>query len=90
VDKTEATRHFCRENVAFLSSPQATDDTVRKLRLEYSSAHNLKTAERFSNQDIAHEIVELYLRTHRVSLEKFLEDVSSVQFIKDNISSGIS
>lgn len=85
MDKTEAVRRFCRENVAFLSSRQATDKAVRKLRIDYSVAHNLKSGERFSNTDVAHEVVELYLRTHQVSLEKFLEDATSVPIIRDNV-----
>jgi hypothetical protein len=83
VDKAEAVRRFVREHTLFLGSASATTETVRKLRIEFAHRASLKSAERFSNIDVAKEFAGLLLRSKRPTRDSFLLQLGTVPFIRE-------
>ncbi len=86
VDRTEATRRFCRDMSRFLSSMEATAEAVKKCRIEWAARHNLQPRERFSNHEAAREVVTLYLRTHDEPLDDFIKTISKIPFIHGELT----
>jgi hypothetical protein len=81
VDRTEATRRFCRDHIGVLSGPTSTPEIVRRMRIDWAAKRSLHPSERFSNLDVARELCEIYLKMHAVSEDEFAKAMRSIPFV---------
>jgi len=81
MDKNEAIRIFVRKNISFLSSQKATAQSVRRLRIDFIHKHKLKQASKFTNKDLAIEIVKEITKIKKENYEDILREVREIPFI---------
>lgn len=58
MNKIEALNIFVKENISFLSSPDATSSIIKKMRIEFKRKRNLKKGIFFTNRDVAETVIQ--------------------------------
>ncbi len=86
MNKEEALRKFVKENAIKLASQQTSTDVVKKMRRSFFEKFNLKSGDRFSNDEVAKELTRLIQKSRRMGKQELLVEVQGIPIIGESLS----
>ncbi|MHB1507444.1 MAG: ATP-binding protein [Cuniculiplasma sp.] len=86
MDKTQAMRKFVKENILKLTSAECDKEVEKQLRRDFAEKNRLRTASRFTANDVAEEIVKYLLRTRVLDLNEFMQETAKIKFINQHFN----
>src|SRR5438093_8775294 len=86
--KASWARRFVVQNIVLLTSPQGSIDLVKRKKQEFVAQHSLKSAEIFSNREIANALLSYLMETRRITTdEELLRVAGSSPFLAKCVNS---
>jgi hypothetical protein len=85
LSKLEVLKKFVKENAIFLTSVNASSETVKHLMRTFLDKHNFRSEDRFKLNDVVEEVLNLVLKHSYETFDNFVDDVRMIPFLKEKV-----
>lgn len=85
-DKRDVLNKYVKNNLSKLTSPLTTKEVEKLIRKRFYEENKLPTSSRFTRTDVAREIAIHILNSRSLSSEEYLDEVSNIPLIMNELS----
>jgi hypothetical protein len=86
MNKEEAINTFVKQNLSFLTTPDATQSLVKGIRLDFCNKMNLTSSAFFKNKDIAEAVIRNVSRIKKNDPDTLTQELMKIPFISKEFS----